>query len=211
MNSVGKKGIHESIEPITRPESPKRSRTLLIPQDSKHIIFPGSVRQSRSLNFPLRRSENPIILDDSEHPLPPVGKSRRPGFRDESPWRHPRSCKDRSSWSTTDSDDITDPGPFASPFDDDRIEFLEFPDESVGGPNSITILAGYNILLGPGLLLFPEDVEVDDWLHDPDPYETEPRDYEVFHSRTLLDLGGFVLVMIGLIGLFVISPAASLT
>jgi hypothetical protein len=38
--------------------------------------------------------------------------------------------------------------------------------------NTQTISAKYSIVPRPGMLLYPEDVERDDWLHSPDPDTT---------------------------------------
>ena len=57
-----------------------------------------------------------------------------------------------------------------------------------------------------GLLLFPEDVEKDDWLHNPDPNEKEPRECNIFTKRGALNIGGLALVTMGLLVLFIGYP-----
>ena len=57
-----------------------------------------------------------------------------------------------------------------------------------------------------GLLLFPEDVEKDDWLHNPDPNEKEPRECNIFTKRGAVNIGGLVLVTTGLLVLFIGYP-----
>ena len=57
-----------------------------------------------------------------------------------------------------------------------------------------------------GLLLFPEDVEKDDWLHNPDPNEKEPRECNVFTKRGAVNVGGLAFVTLGLLVLFIGYP-----
>jgi hypothetical protein len=64
----------------------------------------------------------------------------------------------------------------------------------------------YNILPSAGLLLFPEDVEKDDYLHNPDPNEKEKRDCNVFTRRGFVNVGGLVLLSVGLLLLFIGYP-----
>jgi hypothetical protein len=55
-------------------------------------------------------------------------------------------------------------------------------------------------------LLFPEDVEKDDWLHNPDPNDKESRECDVFTRRGMVNIGGLVLISIGLLTLFIGYP-----
>lgn len=64
----------------------------------------------------------------------------------------------------------------------------------------------YNILPSSGLLLFPEDVEKDDYLHNPDPNGKEDPDCDVFTRRGLTNVGGLVLITIGILVLFIGYP-----
>lgn len=59
-----------------------------------------------------------------------------------------------------------------------------------------------------GLLLFPEDVEKDDYLHNPDPNEKEKRDCDIFNKRGLINIGGLALLTLGVLALFIGYPAA---
>jgi hypothetical protein len=56
-----------------------------------------------------------------------------------------------------------------------------------------------------GLLLFPEDVEKDDYLHNPDPNDSD-RDCEICNSRGLANIGGLVLLTVGIVALFIVYP-----
>ena len=58
-----------------------------------------------------------------------------------------------------------------------------------------------------GLLLFPEDVEKDDYLHNPDPSDNDREKCDIFTKRGMTNLGGLALITIGLLILFVGYPA----
>ena len=57
-----------------------------------------------------------------------------------------------------------------------------------------------------GLLLYPEDVEKDDWLHNPDPNDKEERDCNIFNRRGVVNIGGLGLFVLGLLILFIGYP-----
>jgi beta-glucan synthesis-associated protein KRE6 len=63
----------------------------------------------------------------------------------------------------------------------------------------------YNILPSAGLLLFPEDVEKDDWLHNPDPKD---KDFscEIFSARGIVNTGGLIFITLGILFLFIGLP-----
>lgn len=96
-------------------------------------------------------------------------------------------------------------GPFASPFDDSRAPSRTGSDDDL---NTQTVSEKYNIMPSAGLLLFPEDVEKDDWLHNPDPNEKEKRDCNIFTKRGLVNVGGLVFLTLGLLALFIGYPVA---
>lgn len=58
-----------------------------------------------------------------------------------------------------------------------------------------------------GLLLFPEDVEKDDYLHNPDPSDNDREKCDIFTKRGITNLGGLALITIGLLVLFIGYPA----
>jgi hypothetical protein len=64
----------------------------------------------------------------------------------------------------------------------------------------------YNILPSAGLLLFPEDVEKDDWLHNPDPNEKEKQDCDIWNKRGMVNLGALAFLSIGILFLFIGYP-----
>jgi hypothetical protein len=130
--------------------------------------------------------------------LPPK-KLRTRSYRDESPIGSPSGISSRrTSWSS----DMTG-GPFASPFDDSRAPSRAGSEEDL---NTQTVSEKFNILPSAGLLLFPEDVEKDDYLHNPDPNEKDQRDCDIFTRRGMVNLGGLAVMALGLLMLFIGYP-----
>ncbi|KAF2089939.1 glycoside hydrolase family 16 protein [Saccharata proteae CBS 121410] len=166
----------------------------------------GSIRQPRSAAS-LYEQSGPGA--ESAELLIPPNPSRTRRFRDEespSPMRSPSGYSSRrTSWS---SDSVgsreSRMGPFASPFDDSRAPSRAGSDEEA--VNTQTVSEKYNILPSAGLLLFPEDVEKDDWLHNPDPNEKEKRDCDIFSKRGMMNVGGLALLTLGLLMLFIGYP-----
>lgn len=72
--------------------------------------------------------------------------------------------------------------------------------------NTQTVSEKYNILPSAGLLLFPEDIEKDDYLHNPDPNEKDQRECDVFTRRGIVNVGGLALITLGLLTLFIGYP-----
>ena len=94
-------------------------------------------------------------------------------------------------------------GPFASPFDDSRAPSRAGSEEDL---NTQTVSEKFNIHPSAGLLLFPEDVEKDDYLHNPDPNEKDKRDCDIFTRRGIVNLGGLAILALGLLMLFIGYP-----
>ena len=94
-------------------------------------------------------------------------------------------------------------GPFASPFDDSRAPSRAGSDDDL---NTQTVSEKFNILPSAGLLLFPEDVEKDDYLHNPDPNEKEKRDCDIFTRRGVVNVGGLAILALGILFLFIGYP-----
>jgi len=131
--------------------------------------------------------------------LPPQ-KSRMKPFRDESPLRSPSVMSSRrTSWES----DFSARGPFASPFDDSRAPSRAGSEEDL---NTQTVSEKFNIHPSAGLLLFPEDVEADDALHNPEPGEKDKRDCDIFTKRGIVNLGALGIMCIGLLFLFIGYP-----
>lgn len=95
-------------------------------------------------------------------------------------------------------------GPFASPFDDSRAPSRAGSDDD--NINTQTVAEKFNIMPSAGLLLFPEDVEKDDYLHNPDPSDNDRDDCTICHRRGLENLTGFTILALGMITLMVAFP-----
>ena len=92
-----------------------------------------------------------------------------------------------------------------NPFDDSRAPSRAGSDEE-NVVNTQTVGEKYNIMPSAGLLLFPEDVEKDDYLHNPDPNEKEHRECDIFTKRGAVNIGGLAFIVIGLLVLFIGYP-----
>jgi beta-glucan synthesis-associated protein KRE6 len=109
----------------------------------------------------------------------------------------------RSSW---DSERSRDSRGFDNPFrDSSQSRPGSRADSDDADVNTQTVSEKYNILPSAGLLLFPEDVEKDDYLHNPDP-GGEPRDCDVFTRRGFVNVGGLLLLTLGILVLFIGYP-----
>lgn len=143
-------------------------------------------------------------MDSAETLLIPPTRSRTHRFRDEE--SVPGSPVEGISRRTSFSSDGRGYG--RDPFADSRATSrapsrASSDDEHV---NTQTVSEKYNILPSAGLLLFPEDVEKDDWLHNPDPNEKETRECNIFTKRGAANIGGLGLVTMGLLILFIGYP-----
>lgn len=148
--------------------------------------------------------------ESAERLLPPQKTRLMKKYRDESPspFRSPSPMSQvssrRSSWSSESAGSRSSRmGPFASPFDDSRTPSRAGSDDE--GVNTQTVSEKYNILPSAGLLLFPEDVEKDDWLHNPDPNDKD-TDCDIWNKRAYINVGGLAFITIGLIMLFIGYP-----
>ncbi|KAF2497613.1 beta-glucan synthesis-associated protein SKN1 [Lophium mytilinum] len=201
LNSATDNMLVEDLQnkrPSTARQSSSRS---LIPSR------PGTAHSS-GLRSPPSGSElynQPAHVADSAELLLPPKKMRTRRFRDESPAPQSPSgmSSRRTSWSSESSVRDSRHSPFASPFDDSRAPSRAGSDDEL---NTQTVSEKYNILPSAGLLLFPEDVEKDDWLHNPDPNEKEKRDCDVFSRRGIVNVGGLVLISLGVLLLFIGYP-----
>ena len=79
-------------------------------------------------------------------------------------------------------------------------------DSDDGNVTTQTVAEKYNISPSAGLLLFPEDVEKDDYLHNPDPNGKEDRDCDVFTRRGMVNVGGLIFITLGILLLFIGYP-----
>lgn len=143
-------------------------------------------------------------MESAETLLIPPTRSRTHRFRDEE--SVPGSPVEGISRRTSFSSDGRGYG--RDPFADSRATSRApsragSDDEHI---NTQTVSEKYNILPSAGLLLFPEDVEKDDWLHNPDPNEKETRECNIFTKRGAANIGGLGLVTLGLMVLFIGYP-----
>jgi hypothetical protein len=149
------------------------------------------------------------LQESAEHLLPPTRTRTRRLRDDDSVGSQSQSGFNsrRTSWSSESAGSrnsrIYD-GPFVSPFDDSRAPSRAGSDDDV---NTQTVSEKYNILPSAGLLLFPEDVEKDDYLHNPDPNDKDKMKFsELFTKRGFLNVGGLALITLGLLTLFIGYP-----
>jgi hypothetical protein len=110
----------------------------------------------------------------------------------------------RTSWSSDAGSRDSRHGPFASPFDDSRAPSRAGSDDD--NVNTQTVSEKYNIMPSAGLLLYPEDVEKDDWLHNPDPNDKDREKCDVFSKRGMMNVGGLICITLGVLMLFIGYP-----
>lgn len=136
--------------------------------------------------------------------LPPPSRSRTHRFRDEesnpgSPiWPQSR----RNSWgSDAQSRNSRIFNPFA---DDSRAPSRAGSDDDL--INTQTVAEKYNIMPTAGLLLFPEDIEKDDYLHNPGPDDENKRECDIFTRRGFVNVGGLAGITLCVLILFIGFP-----
>jgi hypothetical protein len=189
----------DNSPPAVRPSTARTNSARSLTQP----IRPTTAPQSPGYGSPMAPGvySNADIAASAELLLPPKKLKTRP-YRDESPQRSPSAMSRRTSWSSDMTHDSTR-GPFASPFDDSRAPSRAGSEEDL---NTQTVSEKFNILPSAGLLLFPEDVEKDDYLHNPDPNEKEARDCDIFTRRGFANVGGLAILSLGLLALFIGYP-----
>lgn len=188
--------------------------------DSSNGTVPGTPGATRNLlpaRPPLPGTSiygAPGVAESSEMLLPP-SRSRGPPrpYTDEptdSPTSRSASAMSsrRTSWSSDQGSRDSRYGgasPFASPFDDSsRVPSRSGSvDDSV---NTQTVSEKYNIMPSAGLLLFPEDIEKDDYLHNPDPNDKDGQRCDIWNKRGMMNLGGLIFITIGVLVLFIGYP-----
>ncbi|POS84629.1 beta-glucan synthesis-associated [Erysiphe pulchra] len=151
---------------------------------------------------------SPSTVDSSEMLLPPQRPRGPRSYRDspiESPSRtFSHMSSRRGSFDSDGSRDSCRPSPFVSIFDDSRAPSRADSDDD--NLNTQTVSEKYNIMPSAGLLLFPEDVEKDDWLHNPDPNDKDMDGCDIFTKRGMANVGGLVLICLGVLFLFIGYP-----
>jgi hypothetical protein len=193
MNDASNISRHPSSRSLT---SHPRSNPALRTQRSNRSLY----------QQPKRAGESTELL------IPPT-KSRTKHYRDEeSPLTSPISANSsrRSSWSSDSAGSRSSRhlalgiSPFASPFDDSRAPSRAGSEDEL--INTQTVSEKYNILPYSGLLLFPEDVEKDDYLHNPDPNDKDANDCDMWSRRGLVNVGALMCITLGILVLFIGYP-----
>lgn len=180
---------------------------------SRNLIPPTRGIPAQSSRLGPSMYASPGIAESSDSLLIPPTRARgapRP-YQDspiESPSRAASQMSSRrTSWSSeAGSRDSRGPfiSPFASPFDDSRAPSRAGSDDD--NVNTQTVSEKYNIMPSAGLLLFPEDVEKDDWLHNPDPNDRDREKCDIWNKRGMVNVGGLVLITLGVLVLFIGYP-----
>lgn len=73
--------------------------------------------------------------------------------------------------------------------------------------NTHSIAKKYNIVPADGLIVFSEDVEDDDDIHNPNPNDSD-RDCDGCNKRGINNVGWLVVMVLGLLALFIAYPVA---
>lgn len=179
----------------------------LLHNDPSSSTAARSLIPSRPSTAPQRPqfSHNQIysdVQDSSEQLLAPQTRLRDEHSRSPDPSAF---TSRRSSW---DSDRSRDSRGFENPFADSRSPSRSGSraDSDEDNVNTQTVSEKYNILPSAGLLLFPEDIEKDDYLHNPDPKGKEERDCDIWTRRGIVNVGGLALITLGILTLFIGYP-----
>lgn len=178
------------IPPPRPPTSASQNSRMANPQ----VYGSPDVALSNEMLLPPTRSRSTANNQSSaysDYPLPSPSPS---GFSSR-----------RTSWSSDAGSRDSRAGPFGSPFEDSRASSRagDSDDEHI---NTQTVSEKYNIMPSAGLLLFPEDVEKDDYLHNPDPSDKDLDKCDIWNRRGLANIGGLIFICLGVLALFVAYP-----
>ena len=192
--------------PQQRPQASRTNTSRSLTQQSRPSTAPSTAPNQRKPGAVYTTS---TPADSTELLLPPRKGPRR--FRnDDSPvGRSPLASgfsSRRTSWSSgSERSRDSKTGPFVSPFDDSRAPSRAGSDDD--GVNTQTVSEKFNIMPSAGLLLFPEDVEKDDYLHTPDPNDRDKMNCsDLFSKRGIVNVGGLALITLGILTLFIGYP-----
>ncbi|KAJ5273337.1 hypothetical protein N7478_008462 [Penicillium angulare] len=140
-----------------------------------------------------------VAPESSEFLLPP---RLRPSARDEN---ERSGSPDRWSAARSSISSISHESRFhMDPFEDSRAPSTRSGSDEYD-VNTQTVSEKFNITPSDGLLLFPEDVEKDDYMHNPDPMDKD-RDCDMCNRRGILNMGGLALLTVGILVLFIGYP-----
>ena len=173
-------------------------------QSSRSLVPPRPQTSSSTGTRPSRAALYTNGPAESAELLLPPSRQRPRRFRDDdSAIGSPiEPYSRRSSWG---SEPYRDSRVYpVNPFEDSRSPSRAGSDDE--NVNTQTVSEKYNILPSAGLLLFPEDVENDDYLHNPDLDDDNTRECDIFTKRGLVNVGGLGLIVVGILVLFIGYP-----
>ncbi|CRG89002.1 Beta-glucan synthesis-associated protein SKN1 [Talaromyces islandicus] len=199
--------------PHIRLNSGRQEPYVDLEEGTRELEHRLSNRSHRSLAPPERRStvvttapvpSPPIVspTDSSELLFPRPRKVRSRGSPDRSTLISAISYQSNSWESHSDAGSRDTYDPFVDSTCPSR---ADSDDENV---NTQTVSEKYNIMPTEGLLLFPEDVEKDDYLHNPDATDRE-RVCDMCNTRGVFNVGGLVFLTIGIVALFIVYPVTT--
>lgn len=187
---------------IVIPQDKRRPSPLAQLQNQNSRTLLGSPSGSNTPSLP----GTPRQIDPSERLLPP-GASQSRRYRDDDnasiASTNPFADSRRNSWGSDAGSRIYSPNPFGDSRNTSRAPSRAESDEDI---NTQTVSEKYNILPSAGLLLFPEDVEKDDYMHNPDPNDKDRIGCDICNKRGMTNMFGMALMFIGILALFIIYP-----
>jgi hypothetical protein len=191
--------LEEGTRELEHQLSNRSQRSLVPPERRSTVIAAAPELPSPPIISP------PIIspTDSSELLFPPPRKVRSRGSPDRSTLISAISYQ-RNSWDSHSDTGSRDSRGFPfDPFVDSTCPSrADSDDENV---NTQTVSEKYNIMPTEGLLLFPEDVEKDDYLHNPDAADRD-RVCDMCNTRGVFNIGGLAFLTIGIVALFIVYP-----
>jgi hypothetical protein len=188
LNSGNQDLLAAAVEALNNPSLASRSDSI----DSTRSTGPRSYVKNHPLSKKVHDSRE---ATESVELLIPPPKSRRNIYRDnENKLPSPTQSAYSSRRSSISSDGWQSQAPLVSPFNDSRSPSRAGSDDEV---TTQTVGEKYNVMPLEGLLVYPEDVEKDDYLHNPDINDTS-RDCDVFTRRGIVNLGSLAILSIGL-------------
>ncbi|KAJ5646022.1 hypothetical protein N7490_002394 [Penicillium lividum] len=192
-------GRHDPFVESDEGYAPLTGRTLPRPLTPAAADLPAPAMGAQGIS-PYGVSHAP---ESSEFLLPP---RLRPTTRDDS---ERSGSPDRWSAAGSSVSSMSRESRFMmDPFDDHSRDHSTRSTSDEYDVNTQTVSEKFNITPSDGLLLFPEDVEKDDYLHNPDPLDQD-RDCDLWNRRGILNVGGLVLVTVGILVLFIGYPIIS--
>ncbi|PLB47889.1 putative beta-1,6 glucan synthetase [Aspergillus steynii IBT 23096] len=184
-------GQHEPLEDMENENPPPR------PQSIGRALTPGMMTSNSSQTIPTVYG-SPVAQDSTEFLIPPKPSRRREDYDSVASPNLSMVSSRRTSWSSGDTRKYS-----YTRMEDSRAPSRAGSDEN--DVNTQTVTEKFNIMPTEGLLLFPEDVEKDDYLHNPDPNERE-KECDIWNRRGMINVGGLVLLTLGFLVLFVGYP-----